>query len=112
MKPRRRKRVVRLLVATTVLAILYVGSYAVLAAGGDYFWSQSGKMRYAFGPAATDAEIWQPAHAWWEPFHDIYGNDTSRGNLLGLFYSPLIRLDRAWRHPTRDVFAEDRATPR
>jgi hypothetical protein len=110
MKPRRRKRIVRLFVAAAVLAVLYVGSYVVLAVRGGYYWSQSGKTRYVSGMSASDVEIWQPDVAWWEPFRDIHGNDTSRGNLLGFVYSPLIRLDRHWFHPTHELFGDEPTT--
>jgi hypothetical protein len=46
----------------------------------------------------------------WEPFHDVYGKDTTRGDPLGYFYSPLIRIDRAWRHPSQHLFDEAAAT--
>ena len=107
MKPRRRRRVVRLFLAAIALTILYVGSYVILSARGEYVWSQTGKLRYTFGLSVTDIVIWDPAAAHWEPFRDIYGNDTSRGEPVGYFYSPLIRLDRKWWHPSHEIFAED-----
>lgn len=86
-----------------MLAVGYVASYVVLSAAGEYHASQTGKLRWWGGLSVTDVYHWQPAFAEWEPFHDISGNDTSRGNLLGLVYSPLIRLDRAWRHPSIEI---------
>ena len=110
MKPRRRRRVVRVFVAATALAILYVGSYAILSVRGEYVWSQTGKLRYNFGLSVTDIVIWDPAAAHWEPFRDIHGNDTSRGELVGYFYSPLIRLDRKWWHPSHELFTDEPTT--
>lgn len=88
------------------LPVIYVGSYVVLSACGEWRWSQTGRLRYDFGLAVTDVERWFPRWAYWEPFKDVYGNDTSRGNLQGYIYSPLIRLDRAWIHPDRAVSAD------
>jgi hypothetical protein len=101
----KRLRVVLMLAAPLVV---YVGSYIILSARGGWYWSQTGKLRYDFGFAASDVERWFPAWAHWEPFRDIYGRDTSRGDLQGYIYSPLIRLDRAWVHPDREVFPATR----
>jgi hypothetical protein len=84
--------------------LVYIGSYVILSARGNWYWSQTGKLRYSFRLAVTDVERWQPAWARWEPFRDINGDDTSRGNLQGFFYSPLIRLNRAWVHRDRLIF--------
>jgi len=37
--------------------------------------------------------------------------DTSRGDLLGYVYSPLIRLDRKWVHHDRQVFPTTSPAP-
>jgi hypothetical protein len=95
---RRRKRWIVRLVITTCALLLYVGSYVALSAAGDYRASQTGKLRYFGGLSVTDVYHWQPAFCEWEPFRDVSGKDTSRGDLLGYFYSPLIRVDRVWRH--------------
>ena len=91
--------------------LVYVGSYGALSAAGDYRASQTGKLRYSFGLSVTDVHHWQPRFMGWEPFRDVSGKDTSRGDLLGYFYSPLIRLDRAWCHPSQFIF-EDLASTR
>jgi hypothetical protein len=106
---RRKRRLIRLAIVAIGLAA-YVGSYAVMSAAGDYQASQSGRLRYVTGPAVTDVYHWQPAMAYWQPFRDIRGNDTSHGNLLGYVYSPLIRLDRKWRHPSVYIFDEPATT--
>ena len=107
MKPRpqrrRRRRVVLILSALTVV---YVGSYAALSAAGDYQASQTGRLRYFGGLSVTDVYHWQPKLGYWEPFHNIYGRDTSRGDLPGYLYSPLIRLDRACWHRSHYLFEE------
>ncbi len=110
MEARRRKRwIVRLVIAACLL-LAYVGSYVPFSAVGDYRASQTGKLRYFNGLSVTDVYHWQPRFMWWEPFHDVYGKDTSRGDPLGYFYSPLIRIDRAWRHPSQHLFEESAAT--
>ncbi|MGC1274388.1 MAG: hypothetical protein WBC44_11830 [Planctomycetaceae bacterium] len=83
---------VRLLVVLLMMAT-YFNSYIVLSMLGDYYWSYSGRTGYVFGLSAPDRIIWHPRFAYWEPLR-------SRGNLSGYLYSPLIRLDRAWWHPT------------
>lgn len=82
---------------------LYVVTYVVLSAYGDWYWSQTGELRYNSGFAVTDVGRWQPAWAKWEPFRDVYGTDGSRGNPQGYFFAPLICLDRLWFHPDRKV---------
>lgn len=99
----------RLAIALAALPVVYVGSYVALAAGGAWTWSQTGKRRPS--PTAlsvADVQRWQPRWARWEPFRDVYGQDTSRGNALGYVYSPLIRLDRAWLHADRELFPATR----
>lgn len=101
MPTRRRKRwIVRFLIALGAV-LVYVGSYVALSVAGDYRASQTGKLRYFGGLSVTDVYHWQPRFISWEPFRDVSGKDTSRGDLLGYFYSPLIRLDRRWRHPSQ-----------
>jgi hypothetical protein len=98
-------------VVLVTCALGYVASYVVLASRGDWHASQSGRLRYSFGFAVTDIVRWQPACADWEPFRDVYGHDASRGNVLGFFYSPLIRIDRAWFHPDRQLFTKTAPPP-
>ncbi len=102
-----RRPIVRLLLVCLSLLIGYVVTYVALSAAGGWRYSQTGRLRYAFGFAASDVIRWQPAWAWWEPFRDVSGHDTSRGNLQGYIFSPLIRLDRRWFHPDREVFGPD-----
>jgi hypothetical protein len=87
-----------------IVIALYVGSYLPLSATGDWYYSQTGDHRYGFGLAMSDIIRWQPRWASWEPFRDVEGHRTSRGNPLGYLYSPLIRLDRKWFHQDRDIF--------
>ena len=109
MRPGRKRLLVRLAIAAFALAA-YVGSYVAMSAAGEYQASQTGRLRWFGGLSVTDVYHWQPAFAWWEPFRDIRGDDTSRGDLLGYFYSPLIRIDRAWRHPSHHIFEDSAAT--
>lgn len=89
---------------------MYIGSYVALSAAGDYRASQTGKHRYPGGFSVTDVYHWQPRFMMWETFRNVGGEDTSRGDLLGYFYSPLIRIDRAWRHPSHHLFEKSAAS--
>lgn len=99
-----RKKFKRSLLALGALLILYVGSCICLSAAGEYRFSQTGKRRYTFGLSMTDVIHWYPKWLYWEPFRNVYDVDTIRGNFLGYVYSPLIRIDRAWFHPSNHFF--------
>jgi hypothetical protein len=101
----RRFLIARRIAIVLAAVALYIGTYAALSAAGQPVFSQTGQLRYSFGFAVSDVVIWDPPLAKWEPFHTIDGVDTSRGNLVGYFYSPLIRLDRRFWHPTQFLFA-------
>lgn len=88
------------------MELAYFIIYGVLACNGQYYWSQSGRLRYGGGLSVTDRVVWNPLCMWWEPFRDVAGKDTTRGNLLGYMYSPLIALHRQWFHPTEVLFDE------
>lgn len=107
----RKRRIKRIFIVCGALLLLYIASYVVLSAMGSYRWSQSGRLRYSFGLSVTDIEIWSPRGMTWEPFRNIYGADTTRGDLLGYLYSPLIALDRAWLHPTIKIFEQGNPKP-
>jgi hypothetical protein len=93
-----------IIAVVAVLMISYVGSYAILGALGGYRFDQSGMVRYEIGPAASDLEMWHPKYAWYQDhFETIDGKRTTRGNALGYFYSPLIKLDRMLIHKTRVI---------
>jgi hypothetical protein len=96
-------------IAIFIVIVLYAGSYSVLSAQGDYFWSQSGKLRYnnGTGLAVTDCVVWQPRWLYCEPFVNVYGTSTSRGTVLGYFFMPLLQCDRKWIHPTKPHFSDD-----
>ena len=89
------------------MATCYVVIYVVLAVNGQYCWSRSGRLRYDAGISVTDRVVWNPLYLCWEPFRDVTGQDTTRGNLLGYLYSPLISLNRQWVHPTQVLFDKD-----
>jgi len=85
------------------LIAIYIVSYCILSAMGNYHWDQSGLIRYEYGSglAVSDIELWRPAFAWYQNnYKNIDGEFTSRGNALGYFYSPLIILDRKIFHKT------------
>lgn len=94
------------MIAAGLVLLAYLGSYVAVSSAGGYDFSQSGRMRYGFGLSVSDVSIWHPAGVWWEPYVDVRGNGTSRGTILGYFYSPLIRLDRRYVHPTEQLFDE------
>lgn len=81
--------------------------YVAASVTGHYHWLQSGHLRYGGGLSVTDRVIWNPRCMWWEPFRDVSGKDTTRGNSLGYLYSPLLCLDRQWLHPTEILFDND-----
>jgi hypothetical protein len=58
--------------------------------------------------AVLDQNTWIPRGVHWEPFVTSKGEETSRGTVLGYFYSPLIRIDRAIVHPSSDLFEDSR----
>ena len=99
------------LIKLFTLCIFYVGSYGVMSAGGEYYFSQSGTLRYSFGLSVSDVSIWYPKYLYWEPFKNIDGKQTSRGTNLGYYFAPLIMIDRAWLHPTEYLFTDDSADP-
>ncbi len=86
--------------ATICLAVLYIGSFALNSYYGGY-WNKlerDGRDRWAVGLSMPTAILWQPRFGYWAPF---------RADLLGTFYSPLIRLDRSFVHVTRYVSDPD-----
>ncbi|MBL8815492.1 MAG: hypothetical protein JNL58_05650 [Planctomyces sp.] len=86
---------------------VYVGSYVYFTSAGEYQLRQSGKIRYSFGHPVSDVSIWQPRFLHWQPFQDIYMQSTSRGSMLGYYYSPLIIIDRQWFHATRTLIEDE-----
>ena len=88
------RRVRRVVLALVLLLLLYVVSFALNTYSGGY-WDRperDGHDRYSFGLSMSTAVLWQPRFGYWTPF---------RSDWLGTFYSPLIRLDRKFLHPTR-----------
>ena len=49
-----------------------------------------------------DQGLWHAKGVFWQPFRTVEGQDTYQATYLGYFYSPLIRLDRAFVHPTNN----------
>ena len=101
--PSAKRRYIKLL----ALLLFYLVSYCSLSASGGYYYSRSGNMRYTFGLSVPDISIWFPRGVYWEPFTDVYGKRTSKGTALGYYYSALVIFDRAWLHPTRNLFEDD-----
>jgi len=82
----------------------YVVAYMLLSAAGAYRFDQSGLVRYGFGSAASDLEMWHPKWAWYQNgFTDVTGRKTSRGNALGYFFGPIIIIDRTFIHKTKGI---------
>jgi hypothetical protein len=90
--------------ALLAIFVLYVISYCGLSACGRHEFSQSGRIRYAFGLSVSDVSMWQPRFIRWQRFTDVRGNESSRGNFLGYFYCPMITLDRWLVHPSEQLF--------
>jgi len=95
-KTRNRKITIALWSAIALYAISYCG----LSLLGDYskFLSRSGKLRYESGLSAADIREWQP-----------YGivKYSDRCNFLGVFYSPLVDIDRNFWHKPMNAFPKD-----
>ncbi|WP_395752578.1 hypothetical protein [Prosthecobacter sp.] len=83
----------RLVWGGVLLLFCYAGSYAVNTWGGGYWdrLERDGKDRYGFGLSMPTALLWQPRFGYWTPFSS---------DAIGLFFSPLIRLDRRFVHGT------------
>ena len=85
------------------VALIYVASYCCLSAPGGYQFGQSGRVRYGFGHSVSDILIWQPQYLRWQRFTNMRGEASTRGNILGYAYCPLIVIDRWLIHPTKPV---------
>ncbi|MDR3404348.1 MAG: hypothetical protein P4L99_17750 [Chthoniobacter sp.] len=86
----------RALLVLGAIGFLYVGSFALDSHCGGY-WNQleqDGYDRWSFGLSLPTAVLWQPRLGYWAPY---------RSDWLGALYSPLIRLDRRFIHPSRYV---------
>jgi hypothetical protein len=83
--------------------VCYTGSYCCLSACGDYYWAQSGRVRYNFGLAVSDFSMWHPKFTRWQRFTGFRGEEITRGNTLGYFYCLMIAIDRWLVHPTEQV---------
>lgn len=94
----------RSLATLAFILVLYIGSYCCLSACGDYYFGQSGRLRYNFGFAVSDISIWHAKFTRWQRFQNIRGEQITRGNTLGYFYCPMIILDRWLVHPTEQLF--------
>jgi hypothetical protein len=87
-----------------IVLMLYIASYSLLSAKGEYCWRPSGEYRYQGGMAMFDLSLWRPAELCWERRKSAAGDYIIEADLLGWFYLPLIAADRRWVHPTSSVF--------
>ena len=90
------------IVALAVSSIFYVVTYAVNSLSGGYWLKpvSGGVFVYSSGMSASTAILWQP----------YYGhNSPIRVTPLGWFYYPLIRLDRAFWHPNKDLMRDEQS---
>ncbi len=106
-KAQRSRPLRRYLFAVVAGLLFYIGSYSCLSLSGQYAWSQSGRVRYAFTLSVSDISIWQPKFLYWQRFINVKGEKTTRGNFVGYVYCPLIMLDRWWVHPTERLIARE-----
>jgi hypothetical protein len=51
--------------------------------------------------------MWQPEFIRWQQFTNVEGSATTRGNILGYVFCPLIILDRWLVHPTEVLIGAD-----
>jgi hypothetical protein len=93
-----KKEKMTLLVMISVL-MLYFCVYVIFSALGSYsnFPSSSGRLKYDFGLGIRDQIEWNPR------FMDLRQNGF---NGVGLFYSPLILLDRKFWHQPKNIFSD------
>lgn len=93
---RRRFTVKRILIGLTASAFFYVASFALNSHLGGYWGNpeRDGRDRWSMGLSMHTAVLWQPRFGYWALY---------RSDWLGSFYSPLIKLDRQFLHPTRYV---------
>lgn len=99
------KRIKNSLLGIVICSTVYVGIYCVLSYYGGYDYNQSGKLRYrSIGLAVSDISTWNPKGCRYQAkFKNTSGNDVSRGNVPGYFFSPLIKIDRNYFHPTESL---------
>jgi hypothetical protein len=84
------------------ILVLYIGSYVVLSAGGDYKITTSGEHRL-LGLALSDTRKWVPSNIECEMFKGPKGNLEIRTmNVLGAIYAPMVWIDRTFIHQTKD----------
>lgn len=91
---------------TVTFVLLYLSSYSLLSFNGKYHPSRSGTHRWNLtGLAVVDQTMWFANGVFWQPFQNVQGQKTYQATCLGHFYSPLIRLDRAFVHRTINYFS-------
>lgn len=93
----KKKKITILTVVCVLLPVLYVLSYTINSACGGYWMKPvlDKRDRYSedFGGLAMPTAIhWQPAVGYFA---------LGKRDLIGTFYSPLIKLDRRHIHPTK-----------
>jgi hypothetical protein len=100
-------KIQRGLLVFLAVIVLYVGLYCCLSARGSYQFMQTGRIRYGFGLSVSDVSMWQPEFIRWQQFTNVEGSATTRGNILGYVFCPLIILDRWLVHPTEVLIGAD-----
>jgi hypothetical protein len=95
-KMMRRVRLRRVALAFALLGVLYVGTYLWNRGSGGYwiYPERDGRDRWSFGLSMHTAILWQPRFGYWSPY---------KADFLGMLYSPMIRMDRAYFHPSHYV---------
>lgn len=88
-------RPLHLCIAVAALFGIYIASYAVNSAFGGYSLRlEHDPPRWSPKRSLPTAILWQPAYG----YSARYQSDW-----LGVIYSPLIALDRHWRHPAMSL---------
>lgn len=99
------------LLSVVALPLIYCATYVALSAFGGHVFSQSGELRYDGGLSVSDIVVWQPYGCWYQhKLRRSSGEYGSRGNKLGYFFSPLIRIDREYMHPGKQLFDSNEFT--
>lgn len=93
----------RFRVALGAAVAVYLSTYVVLSACGEWRSSQSGRARWPGGFPMTDILVWHPKGISGDWPRSIRGAFQFRGELPGLLFSPLLALDRWCVHRTKDL---------
>ena len=88
--------------AITFFIGIYLLSYACLSLLGGWRLQETGQSCVGM-MLMPDEIVWKPACCWFQPEFDTGSGTTTRGDLLGFLYAPLIFLDQRFVHRSRSI---------